>query len=60
MLGVGGAWLLGFLVPALPTHTSLTYIIAAELLAAVIGLLAGVLPARRAASLKPVDALRSE
>jgi len=59
-LGVGGAWLLGFLVPALPTHTSWTYIVAAELLAAVIGMLAGVLPARRAAALNPVDALRGE
>ncbi len=60
VLGVGGAWLLELIVPALPTHTSWTYIIAAELLAAVIGLLAGVLPARRAAALNPVDALRGE
>lgn len=60
VIGVGGSWLLSFLVPALPTHTSWTYIIAAELLAAVIGMLAGVLPARRAAALNPVDALRSE
>jgi len=60
VLGIGGAWILGVLVPALPTHVSWTYVIAAELLAAVIGLLAGILPARRAAALNPVDALRSE
>ena len=60
VLGMGGAWLLGFLVPALPTHTSWAYLFAAELLAAAVGLLAGVLPALRAAALNPVDALRSE
>jgi putative ABC transport system permease protein len=60
VLGVGGAWLLDFLVPALPTHISWTYLLAAELLAAAVGLLAGVLPARRAAAMNPVDALRSE
>jgi putative ABC transport system permease protein len=60
VLGVGGAWLLGLFVPALPTHISWIYLIAAELLAAVVGLLAGVLPARHAAALNPVDALRSE
>jgi putative ABC transport system permease protein len=60
VFGVGGAWLLDFLVPALPTHISLKYLLAAEMLAAAVGLLAGVLPARRAAALNPVDALRSE
>jgi len=60
VLGVGGGWLLSFLVPALPTHISWPYLLAAELLAAAVGLLAGVLPALRAAALNPVDALRSE
>ena len=60
VLGAGGAWLLGLLIPALPTHTSWSYVAAAELLAATVGLLAGVLPARRAAGLNPVEALRAE
>jgi putative ABC transport system permease protein len=58
--GAGGAWLLGVLVPALPTHTPWQYALYAEILAAVIGLLAGVLPARHAAGLDPVEALRAE
>jgi len=60
VLGAGGAWLLGRLVPALPTHTPWAYVVMAELLAAVIGLLAGVLPARHAAGLDPIEALRAE
>ncbi|HDP89582.1 MAG TPA: FtsX-like permease family protein [Thioalkalivibrio sp.] len=60
ILGVGGAWLLGATIPALPTHTPLSYVLMAELLAAVVGLTAGVIPARRAASLDPIEALRSE
>ncbi len=59
-LGAGGAWLLGAAVPALPTHTPSTYVLLAEGLAALIGLVAGVLPARRAAGLEPVEALRAE
>ncbi len=60
VLGAGGAWLLGKSVPALPTHTSWEYVVFAELLAAGIGLLAGVLPARHAAGLDPIEALRAE
>ena len=59
-LGVGGAWLLGSLVPALPVHTPWSYVLLAEGLAALIGLFAGVVPATRAAHLDPVDALRTE
>ena len=60
IIGAGIAWLLGQFVPALPTHTPWLYAVYAELLAAVIGLLAGVLPARHAAGLDPVEALRAE
>lgn len=60
IIGAGIAWLLGIFVPALPTHTPWIYALYAELLAAVIGLLAGVLPARNAAALDPVEALRAE
>jgi putative ABC transport system permease protein len=59
-IGAGIAWLLGVFVPALPTETPWLYALYAELLAVVIGLLAGVLPARKAAGLNPVDALRAE
>jgi len=60
VIGAGGAWLLHITVPALPTHTPWSYAVLAELLATVIGLAAGVLPAIRAANLNPIDALRAE
>ncbi|MFZ0612926.1 MAG: ABC transporter permease [Desulfobacterales bacterium] len=60
VIGTGGAWLLGLLIPALPTHTPWSYVVLAELLAAAIGLAAGVLPAIRAANLDPIEALRAE
>lgn len=60
VLGIGGAQLIGLAVPALPVHTPLLYVLLAEGVALVIGLAAGVLPARRAAGMAPVDALRAE
>jgi putative ABC transport system permease protein len=52
--------LLQLLVPALPVHTPWAYAVLAELVAVAVGLAAGVLPARHAAQLDPLDALRSE
>ena len=60
VIGVGGAQLLHLVVPALPVHTPLLYVFLAEAVAVIIGLIAGVLPARRAAAMTPVDALRAE
>lgn len=60
MAGVGGAWLIGAALPALPTHTAWDFVLVAELVAALIGLAAGVLPAMQAAAIDPVVALHDE
>jgi len=60
VVGSGTAQLLGLAIPALPVQLPWDYAALALVISVVIGLVAGVLPARRAAGLDPVEALRTE
>lgn len=51
---------LQLLLPALPLQLSLFYLSLSLLLSIAIGLAAGIAPARRAAKMNPIDALRAE
>ncbi|MGD8525800.1 MAG: ABC transporter permease [Thioalkalispiraceae bacterium] len=58
--GLGIVAGLKILLPGLPVETAWDYNILAELVCVVTGLLAGILPAKHAADLNPVDAMRAE
>ena len=58
--GIGLAWLVGLLLPSFPVSIPWAFALGAVAFSAFIGLAAGVLPARHAACLNVVDALRSE
>lgn len=59
-LGLGLGWLIQVFVPGLPLQVSPAFMVAAIAVSVTTGLLAGVLPARRAARLDPIEALRAE
>jgi putative ABC transport system permease protein len=59
-VGLGLAAVLRRAVPGLPVETPFRFVAAALLVSLSVGLLSGVLPARRAAALDPVEALRAE
>ena len=60
VVGISIAWLLHLTLPALPVQIDWLYVMLAEAVAVVTGLLAGFAPAQRASALPPVDALRRE
>ncbi len=60
LLGLGVALATHWLLPAMPLEIAWDYVLLAEIIAVVTGLVSGLLPARRAAGMQPVDALRHE
>lgn len=60
LLGFCLGWLIHAFVPLLPVHTPWTFVFLAEILSMTIGIVAGIMPARQAALLDPLEALRSE
>jgi len=59
-IGFGLGALLRWLVPGLPVETPLSFVLLALGVSLAVGLVSGVLPARRAARLDPIEALRAE
>ncbi len=60
LAGLGIAALLRLAIPGLPVHTPIVFVVMAVAVSVGTGLLSGLLPARRAAALEPIEALRAE
>jgi putative ABC transport system permease protein len=60
LAGIGLAGLIHLAVPGLPVRTPVPYVILALAVSFAVGLISGILPARRAARLDPVEALAAE
>jgi putative ABC transport system permease protein len=64
MLGIAGGLgicaLLRTAIPGLPVHTPMIFLVIAVAVSLATGILSGVMPARRAAGLDPIEALRAE
>lgn len=60
LAGMGVAALLRLAVPGLPVHTPMLFVVIAVAVSVATGLVSGLMPARRAAALDPIEALRAE
>jgi putative ABC transport system permease protein len=60
LAGMGICALLRGLIPGLPVHTPAIFVVAAVVVSMATGVVSGVVPAQRAASLDPIVALRAE
>jgi len=60
VLGLAMMFIMQMILPGIPLGAPVEYVVGALVMSAVAGLVSGVSPARRAAALEPVDALRAE